>query len=313
MPRSGTLLPGFPVITDETSAAQAYTDVLAKAGARVPVRDSVDQRAVNDVLNGTGHIITHPSQVGGYPVYNSGTPYTDTDGDGMSDSWETANGLNPTNAADGPTIAANGYSNLENFLNELAGDTPATPGPPDITSNLVAHWPFDQTSGAATDISGNNNTGTLMNGASYTSGHNGNAILLDGSSQSVQVADAASLDLTGAYTIAAWVYPTRSLTTWTAVAVKNYTSYLYAGSTDVCGAGGVLGGHVTNNHVCQATPLTANTWTHLAVTSDGVTVRLYRNGTEVATAASSVRPASHDGHPPARGESVWGVFPWPSG
>jgi hypothetical protein len=30
--------------------------------------------------------------------------------------------LNPNDAADGRRIAANGYSNLENYLNQLAGD-----------------------------------------------------------------------------------------------------------------------------------------------------------------------------------------------
>jgi hypothetical protein len=47
-------------------------------------------------------------ETGSYPA---GTPYVDTDGDGISDAWETDRGLNPTNAADGPQIAANGYSN----------------------------------------------------------------------------------------------------------------------------------------------------------------------------------------------------------
>jgi hypothetical protein len=40
----------------------------------------------------------------------------------MSDAWETAHGLDPASAADGPAVAPNGYSNVENYLNELAGD-----------------------------------------------------------------------------------------------------------------------------------------------------------------------------------------------
>ena len=113
----------FPAIPSQTSAAQAVTDVLAKAGARVPFFDSIDQRAITDYNNGTGRgDILDEAAVGGYPTYASGTPYTDTDGDGIPDTWELAHGLNPANAADGPMIAGNGYSNLENFLNELAGD-----------------------------------------------------------------------------------------------------------------------------------------------------------------------------------------------
>ena len=39
-------------------------------------------------------IITDIRQMGGFPEYK-GTPYVDTDGDGMPDEWEIANGLNP--------------------------------------------------------------------------------------------------------------------------------------------------------------------------------------------------------------------------
>ena len=36
--------------------------------------------------------------------------------------WETAHGLDPSDARDGAATARNGYANLENYLNELAGD-----------------------------------------------------------------------------------------------------------------------------------------------------------------------------------------------
>lgn len=39
----------------------------------------------------------------------------------------------------------------------------------DITSGLIAHWKFDEGSGTtAADLSGNNNTGTLINGTTWT-------------------------------------------------------------------------------------------------------------------------------------------------
>jgi hypothetical protein len=46
----------------------------------------------------------------------------DTDHDGMPDAWEIARGLNPNDASDGPRVASNGYTNVENYLNEIAGD-----------------------------------------------------------------------------------------------------------------------------------------------------------------------------------------------
>jgi hypothetical protein len=38
----------------------------------------------------------------------------------MSDLWEKAEGLDPTNPADGPQIHASGYSNVERYLNGKA-------------------------------------------------------------------------------------------------------------------------------------------------------------------------------------------------
>jgi hypothetical protein len=80
----------------------------------------------NGAMN--GHVV---ATYGGYPTYNSGEPYPDADMDGMDDNWERAHGLNPNDASDGPAVDANGYTNLENFLNQLAGD----PVPPSASAN----------------------------------------------------------------------------------------------------------------------------------------------------------------------------------
>src|SRR5205814_9342897 len=77
-----------------------------------------------------------------------------------------------------------------------------------------------------------------------------------------------------------------------AVVVKNYTYFLYASVSGYCGNGGVLAGFA-NTAVCTATPLAANTWTHLAVTYVGTTLSLFRNGVLVASrAASGAAPSS---------------------
>jgi pectate lyase len=62
----------------------------------------------------------------GYPAYASGQPYADTDHDGMPDAWETANGLDPTDASDrnGTDLSAEGYTNLEVYLNGYYADAP---------------------------------------------------------------------------------------------------------------------------------------------------------------------------------------------
>ena len=45
-----------------------------------------------------------------------GTPYVDTDKDGMPDEWEIANGLNPNDPSDAnKDCTGDGYTNIENI------------------------------------------------------------------------------------------------------------------------------------------------------------------------------------------------------
>jgi hypothetical protein len=123
------------------SADDAKKYVLDNAGATLPRRDAVDTRIVRQVTTGKidfspnvklpetqfkhrrlpidsykQGIITDPSQVGGYPEYK-GTPYKDSDNDGIPDDYEKKNGLNANDASDAGRITKNGYSNIENYLN----------------------------------------------------------------------------------------------------------------------------------------------------------------------------------------------------
>ena len=50
------------------SAVTARTKVLEKVGANLPYRDAVDERLVQQAIDGTGSLINHPDDVGGYPV-----------------------------------------------------------------------------------------------------------------------------------------------------------------------------------------------------------------------------------------------------
>ena len=61
-----------------------------------------------------------PFVVGGWPEYKTASSPTDTDEDGMPDEWEKKNGLNANDANDRNKIDKNGYTMLENYLNEMA-------------------------------------------------------------------------------------------------------------------------------------------------------------------------------------------------
>jgi len=112
------------VTTDPTS--QVLIKVLANAGAKLPVRDVIDDRIVNDIINGTGSIGQDQNN---WSVLAQGTAPDDSDHDGMPDAWETAQGFNPNDAADrNGDNNNNGYTNVEEYLNELAGDQPVAFG-----------------------------------------------------------------------------------------------------------------------------------------------------------------------------------------
>lgn len=115
-----------------SSAAVAYDKVLNYVGASL-VRDAVDARIVNETLTGTytytgskgstNGLIDTQSDVGGWPTYNSSTAPTDTDNDGMPDTWEASNGLNSNNASDGVAYTLDpNYTNVEVYINSLVAD-----------------------------------------------------------------------------------------------------------------------------------------------------------------------------------------------
>lgn len=111
--------------TLETWEATSLIDLLIpNVGASLPYRDYVDYYMVDELhtYGGEGALISNEnSLIYGNPSTWSvwkGTKPTDTDGDGMPDAWETANGCNPS-ANDAMKIAANGYANIENYINSI--------------------------------------------------------------------------------------------------------------------------------------------------------------------------------------------------
>ena len=102
--------------------------------------------------------------------------------------------------------------------------------------NLVAAYAFDEGSGSSVaDLSGNGNTGQVGSATWTSAGKFGSALSFDGSSSRVRVDDSASLDLTSAVTLEAWVYPAVAQSGWRAVVQKETDSYLLHASS---GAGG---------------------------------------------------------------------------
>ena len=130
------------IYTTTHTADMAYERVLSYVGCSKS-RDSFDEMIISDTRNGkashtgtglsSGFINTQddnkPAGAGSdwsaWPTLNSTEAPVDTDGDGMPDEWETANGLNPKDKNDGNTLNDEGYTMLEVYLNSLVADITA--------------------------------------------------------------------------------------------------------------------------------------------------------------------------------------------
>src|SRR5438552_1500221 len=194
-------------------------------------------------------------------------------------------------------------------------NAPSSPPPPS-PSGLVAAYSFGEGAGTVvTDASGNGNTGSLGSGVTWTAaGRFGSALAFNGASF-VTIPSAASLNLTTAMTLEAWVYPTGNLYKWNAVLMKEqpgeFLYALYSGSsshrrpyvyfntsTTSAGEQGASGSKW----------LPFNAWSHLAGTYDGASLKLYVNGQLVRSQAVSGPIATSTGPLLIGGNSIWDQY-----
>lgn len=166
-----------PVITGDItthSAQVAYERVLQNVGASL-YRDAVDSRHVEEAQNGTttytgsatkqgdGSTITHQPGIidfvkdqGTYTLETATRPEGfDTDGDGIPNDWEIANGLNPNDANDGKLKTLDTekgwYTNLEVYANSLVEDIMKA-GNANGESNFTEYYPAYQKTTAISTV-----------------------------------------------------------------------------------------------------------------------------------------------------------------
>jgi len=154
-----------------------------------------------------------------------------------------------------------------------------------LTVSPVLYFKLDETSGTtAVDSSSPKSNGTLTNGPVWTSGKVGGALQLDGTNDYVAVNNANELNPTAGITIAAWLLPDQ----WGSnrrILQKGDTDSQYRLTAETNLMKFDLKG-VTNGTLTFTLP-TAGTWTHVAATYDGATMKLYYNGVLVKQQAAS--------------------------
>jgi glucose/arabinose dehydrogenase len=202
------------------------------------------------------------------------------------------------------TVTASGAAGSPATIPVTLTVGPSTPPPP----ALVGAWGFDEASGGtATDASGRGNAGTLS-GPVRTTGRYGGGLSFDGVNDWVTVADASSLDLTTGMTLEAWVRPAALGSAWRTVVLKEQAGQLAYGLYAGTDTGSRPAAHVfTSRDIGLLGPsaLPLSTWSHLAMTWDGLTVRVYVNGTQVSSSALAGTAVTSGSPLRIGGNSVW--------
>ncbi|MFD0468328.1 LamG-like jellyroll fold domain-containing protein [Nonomuraea thailandensis] len=244
--------------------------------------------------------------VEGYTVHRSTTPGFTPSGANQVGSAQTTSFTDAGMAAGMYHYRIRAFDAASN-VSPSSAEVSATVTTPPANPGLVAAYGMNENAGSTLTDSAGANTGTLTNTTWTATGKYGPALSFNGTSSWVTVNDAPNLRLTTGMTLEAWVNPT-TVNSWRTVIMKQYTgdlAYVLSAGSDSNRPHTVI--HTTGEVGTGGTAsLPLNTWTHLAATYDGTTLRLYVNGALTSERAAGGPIRTDNGVLRIGGNSLWG-------
>ena len=171
---------------------------------------------------------------------------------------------------------------------------------------VIGLWLLDDGKGEKVkDTSGNNQHGTLRNGAKWTAGKFGQAVDLDGQNDYVEIADSPQLGGMKQITVAGWVFPRTSAGYIDKIrgGTAGWRSYNIAQRNGQWEWG--LANQANAKVTLQAGATKLKKWVHLAGTYDGKEMILYKDGEKIGTIAQT--------GPVQDSDSMLALGCWPGG
>jgi fibronectin type 3 domain-containing protein len=276
-----------------------------------PAPTSLVANASSGQVSLTWNGSSDPSGIANYNVYRSTTPgFTPSAANRIAQPSSTSyTDLGRTAGTYYYKVTADDTAgNTSAPSNEVTAVVPNGPLP-----GLVAAYGFDEGSGTTSaDQSGNGNGATLANTTWSSSGKFGKALSFNGTNAWATVNSSNSLALTTGMTVEAWVNPTTLGNAYRTVVFREQTgNEVYSLYGNRSGSPQAPVGEVYVNGYKDAsasTGLATGTWTHLAETYDGASVRLYVNGSLISTTAAPGSLASSNSPLRIGGNGIWGEY-----